>query len=177
MMDFGIYSAPGHLLRRVSQIHDRVFEEEFGGRITPRQLALLITLDEHPGADQITLSSAIAVDRSTIGDMVSRLVERGLIERYRSPEDGRRNVLRVSKAGRRLLNEFLPRISVVDDRLLEPLSERERATLMRLLWKLATMEDPAFPEYRAYALQAEAQAKADAEKADRRDGSRKRAAG
>lgn len=147
-----IYSAAGHLLRRVTQIHDRIFDEEFAGRITPRQLALLITVRRFPDIAQITLSGAIAVDRSTIAEMVPRLESQGLIERHRSPTDGRRNVLRISSKGEALLDGLVSKVTGVSQRLLEPLSEEEQATLLHLLARLATVEDPSFPEYRVYAL-------------------------
>lgn len=152
--DLPTYTAPGHLLRRACQLHDRFFEEEFEGVVTPRQFALLIALARSPGVDQITLSNQIAVDRSTIGDMVSRLINNGFIARVRDEEDGRRKLLRLTPAGRKLVRTLLPRIDNVTQRLLEPLTDAERTLFVGVLEKLATAPDSAFPEYRSYAIAA-----------------------
>lgn len=146
------YTAPGHLLRRASQLHDRIFEEEFEGAVTPRQFALLLALVRSPGVDQITLSNKIAVDRSTIGDMVSRLINNGLIARMRDQEDGRRNLLHLTPTGRKLVRTLRSRVDAVTARLLEPLSEEERELFVTLLARVALAPDSAFPDYRTYAL-------------------------
>ena len=146
-LDEATYATPGHLVRRASQLHSRIFDDEFGDRITARQFAVMLAISRRPGVDQITLSNVVAVDRTTIGGMVARLVERGYVESVR---DGRRKLLRVTGAGRQLLADLVPRIDNVTERLLAPLNERERATLLALLTKVVSVEDPMFPEYQNF---------------------------
>jgi DNA-binding MarR family transcriptional regulator len=141
------YATPGHLVRRASQIHKRIFDEEFKGLVTGRQFALLVALGGHSAIDQTTLANIVAVDRTTAGGMVGRLVSRGLVDVVDDPSDARRKLLKLTPAGRRLLKKMTPRIDDVTNRLLAPLSESERATFIRLLIKVATVDDPTFPSY------------------------------
>ncbi|HEY1281327.1 MAG TPA: MarR family transcriptional regulator [Acidimicrobiales bacterium] len=146
------YASPGHLVRRASQLHTQIFDEVYEGIVTPRQFAVLIALDRRPGIDQITLSNLVAIDRTTIGGMVSRLAARGYIHDIADPCDGRRKLLRLTPEGERLLETLVPRIGAVTDRLLAPLTPAERTTFLELLAKIATVEDSTFPGYRASVL-------------------------
>lgn len=146
------HATPGHMIRRAGQLHDRYFDEEFGGAVTARQYALMLALGREGVSDQVTLSQMIAVDRSTVGDIVARLVRNGLITRERDKEDGRRSVLRLSPEGERVIRDLSPQIDAVNRRLFEPLTSKERDTLVQLLTKIATVDDPTFPEYHASIL-------------------------
>jgi DNA-binding MarR family transcriptional regulator len=146
------YASPGHLVRRASQLHTRIFDEVFQGVITPRQFAVMIALSRRPGIDQITLSNLVAIDRTTIGGMVSRLAGRGYVEDVIDPADARRKLLRLTPDGNRVVEQLVPRIEVVTDRLLAPLTTSERVTFLELLAKVATVEDPTFPAYRSTVL-------------------------
>jgi DNA-binding MarR family transcriptional regulator len=150
-LDEATYATPGHLVRRASQLHSRIFDEEFGDRITARQFAVMLAIARRPGIDQITLSSVVAVDRSTIGDMISRLSARGYVADERN---GRRKLLRLTAAGRDLIAELVPLIDRVTERLLAPLDAQERTTLLELLAKVVAVDDPAFPNYQLYVADA-----------------------
>lgn len=129
-------SAPGHLIRRAQQAHTTIWADEVSPELTSIQFAVLNTLAERPGIDQRTLGRKVRVDRSTVGDVVVRLIRRGLIERTRDANDGRRNLLRLTPAGSRIHAEALPGVRRVQRRLLAPLSPDERATFMRLMRKI-----------------------------------------
>jgi DNA-binding MarR family transcriptional regulator len=146
------YASPGHLVRRASQLHTQIFDEVFEGIVTPRQFAVMIALSRRPGVDQITLSSLVAIDRTTIGGMVSRLGARGYIHDVVDPADARRKLLWLTADGERLVEALVPRIDAVTDRLLAPLTRAERATFLALLAKVATVDDATFPGYRASVL-------------------------
>lgn len=149
MTDYPSHATPGHMFRRASQLHDRYFEEVFGGVVTARQFALMLALAREGRSDQVTLTQIIAVDRSTVGDVVSRLVRNGMIATERDESDGRRSKLRLTKKGLDLIAELAPRIPEVTNRLLAPLSEKDRRTLVELMTKVAVVDDPSFPGYRA----------------------------
>jgi DNA-binding MarR family transcriptional regulator len=135
--EFELVSAPGHLIRRLAQIHTAVFAEEVGDpRLTSPQFAVLHVLADEGDLDQITLGRAAGIDRSTIADLVNRLVGRGLVERRRSRADARRNLVRLSSAGRELHRRLLPEVMRVGERLLAPLPEDERHHLVLLMQRL-----------------------------------------
>ncbi|HZD02552.1 MAG TPA: MarR family transcriptional regulator [Actinomycetes bacterium] len=137
MAKFELVSAPGHLIRRLAQIHTAVFAEEVGDpRLTSPQFAVLDVLANEGGVDQITLCRVAGIDRSTTAELVNRLVERGLVERRRSRADARRNLVRLSLAGRELHRQLLPDVARVGERLLAPLADHERHDLVRLMQRL-----------------------------------------
>src|SRR5918911_2045281 len=104
-----LYGMPGHLFRRVHQISSAIFAEECGSYgLTSVQFAALTAIREHPDVDATRLSSLIAFDRSTLGDVLERLEARGWIDRHPSPSDKRVKLLRLSQAGSRILAEVEP---------------------------------------------------------------------
>ena len=74
-----------HLLHRASQVaEDRLTRELGDVDVTPRQLAVLGAIEAHDGASQTDIVVATGVDRSTVADMVRRLLKRGLVSRKRT---------------------------------------------------------------------------------------------
>ncbi len=109
--------------------------------ITPVQFAALATVARQPGVDQRTLARAIAFDTSTIGGVVDRLEKRGLMLRSASAHDKRVRLLSLTGDGSAVLSQIKPGMLRAQQRMLAPLSERERRTLMRLLKKVVDRDD------------------------------------
>ena len=128
---------PGHLVRRVHQVATAIFAEEFGSDLTAVQYAALAAIGSHPRIDATRLSSVIFFDRSTIGDVLDRMDARGWIVRRATSRDRRIKLLTLSREGRRVLRQAEPGIARVQTKLCAPLTERETATLVRLLSKMA----------------------------------------
>jgi DNA-binding MarR family transcriptional regulator len=130
-------SMPGHLFRRVHQISTAIFAEECAkAGLTSVQFAALTAIRENPDVDATRLSSLIAFDRSTLGNVLERLEAKGWILRSFSPQDKRIKVLRLSPAGSDVLDAMKPAVRRVQKRLLEPLAPRERTEMMRMLEQL-----------------------------------------
>ncbi len=128
---------PGHLIRRNHQRAVALFAEEMRDLdVTPLQYQVLLNLKEQPGLDQISLSAAAAIDKSTIADMIARMEERGLIKRHRGSVDRRTRELFLTASGEKLLARLEPIVERVQSRILEPLSAVERVALQSLLIKL-----------------------------------------
>ncbi|MCZ9339106.1 MarR family transcriptional regulator, partial [Streptomyces sp. TRM76130] len=68
---------------------------------TSPQFAVLNALVAEPGLDQRTVGERVGLDRSTIAEVISRLSRRGLIDKVRDPQDGRRALLRPTDEGTR----------------------------------------------------------------------------
>ncbi|MEE4599355.1 MarR family transcriptional regulator [Streptomyces sp. DSM 41524] len=128
---------PGHLARRFQQAHSLLWGAMVSEETTSPQFAVVNALIEKPEIDQRTLSEHVHLDRSTIADLVARLARRGLLERVRDPNDGRRNVLRLTEEGVRLHRKLVTRTSRMNRVFLSPLDETERETLLRLLARVA----------------------------------------
>lgn len=137
---------PGHLIRRVYQVSTALFARECGDvDLTPVQYAALTAIRSHPHVDATRLSQLIYFDRSTIGDVLDRLETRGWILRHPSPDDRRVKRLTITGDGRDVLRRVEPGIRRVQRRLLEPLSQKDADTLVRLLARLADDLDDVLP--------------------------------
>jgi DNA-binding MarR family transcriptional regulator len=123
----------GHLLRRAQQLHVAVWLRDVSSETTSVQFATLTVLDQRPGASQRDLGHALDLDRSTIADLVVRMLRRGLIGRERDEDDRRRNVLQLTAAGRDELTRLRPRVEAIEPTLTAGLSPSERDQLRRLL--------------------------------------------
>jgi DNA-binding MarR family transcriptional regulator len=125
---------PGHLIRRLQQISFAIFISEaraFG--VTPVQYAAIFAISNQPGIDQTALCHAIAFDRSTIGDVVTRLERKKLIRRQNGPLDRRTKSLYVTPLGRRLLRDIAPAVAAAQRLILAPLADKDRDAFMRML--------------------------------------------
>ena len=129
---------PGHLARRFQQIAVAVFHAEVGEAgydLTPVQYAALAAVRTNPGIDQATLAGLIAYDRTTIGGVVDRLVQKGLLARNPSSRDRRARELQITDEGRKTLCEIEPAVEAAQRIMLRGLTAPEAEELMRLLHK------------------------------------------
>lgn len=129
-----LYSDPGHLIRRAYQISIAAFFEE----CRPFNLglvdcAVLYGIDVLPGIDQVGLSRAIAVDRSSIARVVGRLEARGFIKRNVNQEDRREKNLELTPEGKSVVRNIRPKVEEVNKRILAPLKPEEQDQFIRYL--------------------------------------------
>jgi DNA-binding MarR family transcriptional regulator len=130
--------SPSHLLHRVLQVALDVYAEETGpGALTQRQFAVLAAVADNEGLTQTDLVHATGIDRSTLADLVARMLGKGLLERERSATDGRANTVRLAAAGRDALTAARPRVEAADKRILSLLPGGKRGALMKVLGDLA----------------------------------------
>ena len=121
--------SPSHLLHKALQRALDIYAEEFGaGAITQRQFAVLAAAAEHDGATQADLVRTTGIDRSTLADMATRMIAKGLLERERSTLDARANAVSLTDAGRQALEEAKPKMAAADARLLKLIGGGGRRT-------------------------------------------------
>lgn len=129
----------GHLLHRAAQRALDFYAEEGGpGGVTQRQHAVLMAVSAREGAAQADLVAATGVDRSTLADMVARMLDKGLLVRERSAADARANAVRLTDAGRTALAEIGPRADAADARLLALLPKGRRGAFLEALAALSS---------------------------------------
>ena len=137
-----LYEMPGHLIRRAHQVSTAIFTEECAQfDLTSVQYAALVAIKANPDVDATRLSHLIAFDRSTLGDVLERLVTKGWVLRSPSASDRRVKLLRLTLEGERLLRRVTTAVRRVQARLLEPLSPPDRLTMLRLLGQLAAVHN------------------------------------
>ncbi|WP_210204440.1 MarR family winged helix-turn-helix transcriptional regulator [Devosia submarina] len=130
---------PGHLARRLHQISTTLFDVEMsraGLILTPVQFAALVALRDRPDVDQATLAATIAYDRTTIGGVIDRLAENGMVERYTDPSDRRCKRLKLTPAGHDALALAEPLASRSQQELVSSLSPAEQEHLVGLMQKV-----------------------------------------
>ena len=139
-----VYNKPGYLFRRMQQIAVAIFVEECRTYdLTPVQYAALVAIRTHPGIDATRLSAVIAFDRSTLGSVIERLEAKQYIERKPAREDKRVKLLHLSKKGSALLRNIVPLVDRAQARMLQPLKQADRKTLLALLTQLVDLNNEA----------------------------------
>jgi len=126
----------GFILRTVSQRHAVIFAREIGTNLTPTQWAALSKLAETGPCSQNQLGRLTAMDVATIKGVIDRLTARGLTETSPDPEDGRRLLVSLTRAGQQLSEKIAPNALAISKETLAPLDAREREMLFALLNKL-----------------------------------------
>ncbi len=116
-------------------------EETEGFDITPIQYSAVLAIENHPGIDQTALCNIIAIDRSTVAEVVTRLERKKLIRRTPGTTDRRTKQLCITPAGRKLINDIESAVQSTQRRILAPLSTSERTALMRMLKKLVLLNN------------------------------------
>lgn len=133
------HSMPGHLIRRMQQLSNNHFAtrmREAGLDLTSVQFAALDAISANEGLDQATLADLIAYDRATIGGVVNRLLDKGLIARTVSRRDRRSKELRLTEDGERTLVQLAGPVDAVQAAILANLTPDEQAQFLALSRKL-----------------------------------------
>ena len=126
----------GFILRQVWQRHATIFAREMGTNLTPTQWAAVSKLTEIGPCSQNQLGRLTAMDVATIKGVIDRLTARGLTETSPDPEDGRRLLVSLTRAGQQLVDKAVPNALAITKETLAPLDAKEREMLIALLSKL-----------------------------------------
>ena len=115
--------------------------KRFGQMMAKHKLVMhhfgpLMALGEHGMLPQLHLSRIMGVDPRNAVPVIDELEERKLIERRPDPTDRRRYNVRITQAGRQLLQAIKKSGAHLEEEFFKPLSDAERATLHSLLLKL-----------------------------------------
>lgn len=168
--------SPSHLLHRALQFALDLYAEEAGaGAPTQRQYAVLSAVAAQEGLTQTELVRATGIDRSTLADLIARMIGKGLLARERSSADARANAVRLTVDGLAALERARPRVVAADARILEALSKGKRSAFLDALNVLARAGGKviAKAERAAETDSAEAKAEKRAQKADKKAGKKK----
>lgn len=137
-------ASPSHLLHRALQRAVGIYGEELGeGALTQRQYALLTAVASTEEPSQTDLVSQTGIDRSTLAELVARLIDRGLLARERSESDGRAKTVSLTETGRAALDATRPKVKAADKRILALLAKPKREAFLKLVTRLADAPEPA----------------------------------
>lgn len=104
--------------------------------IDGRELAVLAVLDAHDELSQLEAAGKLGIDRTTMVALVDALEGKELVERRRSPQDRRKNIVQLTPAGRERLRDAESAREEMERRFLAPLSSPDATLLVRALQSL-----------------------------------------
>ncbi|QEV21369.1 MarR family winged helix-turn-helix transcriptional regulator [Streptomyces alboniger] len=137
MVAVDLATHPGHLARRLQQAHYLLWNTMVSEEITSPQFAVLNALVAEPGLDQRTVGERVGLDRSTVAEVISRLIRRELLDKVRDPQDGRRYLLHLTEEGRRAHRKLTVRTARMNQVFLAPLSTDEQTAFFDLIQRVA----------------------------------------
>jgi DNA-binding MarR family transcriptional regulator len=124
--------SPIHLLHRAGQCASDIFQGEMGDEdLTPRQYAVLVAVSQNEGVSQTQLVEKTGVDRSTLADIVRRMLKKGLLQRRRTKDDARAYAVKLTDEGWRVLKATDPLARRVDDKILAVLPSQQRERFLQ----------------------------------------------
>lgn len=134
---------PTWLISRAYTRSHRILNDAFaesGTGLRSYHYRLLAALDESGPSSQADLARGTSVDRSDVVSVLGDLEQAGLVQRTVDPANRRRNIVTLTRAGKKQLKALDHVVNEAQERVVEPLSRSERAQLLKLLRRLG---DPA----------------------------------
>ena len=122
-----------HLLHRATQLADAAFMRHLPpeANLTPRQLAVLEAVAANNGLSQTDIMAETGIDRSSIAELVKRLIKHGCLQRRRTGRDARIYAVKITPAGRKLIAIGAPAARAVDQRETVRISRKPIRTYRR----------------------------------------------
>jgi len=152
--DLSLKGSALHLLHRAGQRADELFTTTMGdNELTPRQFAVLKTVAAMENPSQTLLVQQTGIDRSTIADIVRRLIKKGLLQRRRTSHDARMYAVKLTASGRDLLDSAEPAAKFTEEQLFGVLPERQRSAIIDALSTIVANLEPAADERNSAAAQ------------------------
>ncbi len=131
---FDLSQSPSHLLRRCVQYANDLFAHEpTASDITKQQYTVLVAVEQNEGVSQADLVALTGIDRSTLAEMIRRMIEKRLLSRERTESDQRANSVRLASAGRKALRGARTANDRVERALLSAIPAGDRAKFSRML--------------------------------------------
>ena len=131
---FDLSHVPSHMLRRCVQYANDLFAQETSANdLTKQQFTVLTAVEQNEGVSQTDLVAITGIDRSTLAEMIRRMIEKSLLQRERTETDQRANAVRMAPAGRKLLRNSRAAGERVEKALLAPLPAGDRARFTKML--------------------------------------------
>jgi DNA-binding MarR family transcriptional regulator len=101
--------------------------------LTKQQYTVLVAVERNEGISQTDLVALTGIDRSTLAEMIRRMIEKGLLSRERTESDQRANAVRLATGGRKALRGARAANDRVERALLSALPAADRAKFSRML--------------------------------------------
>jgi len=100
-----VYEVAGALRVAAGLLYRKLKQAPLDGDLTLAESSVLSSLDRGGPATSSDLARLDRISPQSMGVTVAALEERGLVQRSRDPEDGRRIVLSITEAGRQMRHD------------------------------------------------------------------------
>ena len=128
----------GYALARASIEMKRAFKARLGPLgLREVEFSILVLAATNAQVNQRQLGRALDLSAPNMAITLDRLAEAGWIERVRSTEDRRAQIIGITDAGQRLVQRAEEAVAVVERETAAGLSQAERLLLIELLLKVA----------------------------------------
>ncbi|TKD57931.1 MarR family winged helix-turn-helix transcriptional regulator [Flavobacterium sp. ASW18X] len=135
MINTNIYFQIELTARKIRQYGQNVLRSH-GINMTIEQWLVLNVVNENEAINQIEVGELLVKDKPTISRMVNHLEKQGYVIKSVSASDSRKAELRVSKEGKKMIDNLYPIIEKIRFKGLNELSNDEKHTMARLLKKI-----------------------------------------
>ena len=122
-----------NLARRFGQVLLSAVSEATPEDGLRHEFGLLVAISHASGLEQKSLAAMMALDLTTIGQLVDALEGKGQVRRVNSTIDRRVKHVEITDKGRRHITKHRPEALKAQDEVLAVLSEQERQTLADLI--------------------------------------------
>lgn len=139
------FDMPGHLIRRLSQHSNHLFQEGMrseGIEITSVQFAAMQAISNHRQLEQSQIAASIHYDKATIGGVIDRLQKKGWVTRSASPTDGRAKLVALTTDGEQTLQQILPVVRNLQGNILQGLTAKQQQQFLELATRVVSAIDP-----------------------------------
>jgi DNA-binding MarR family transcriptional regulator len=125
------------LLAEVVRLQLRVYNGRFRTTgLNQSQVAALIHLDRVEEISQTDLAERLGMRKAAAGTLIDGLEGKGLVERTRGREDRRLQLVSITDAGRRVVDEVDHMAEALGTALRQGISREERTQLVSILQRL-----------------------------------------
>ena len=125
----------GYKLRLANQRHLEIFSR-YLPEVTPTQFSILVRLSEVGEVSQNQLGRSVAMDAATTKGVISRLIDRGLVQARQDGKDLRRLQISLTREGHGVVRAAIEKARTITKETTARLTPREVSRLMTLLDKL-----------------------------------------
>ena len=125
---------PSWLINQVAIAANRLTDQALASAGARRyHFAMLAALDEFGPLSQADLGRCTSIDRKDVAGAVNTLAEEGYVDRSPDPDDGRRNVITLTRHGKAHLERLAALVAEAQDELLHSCPPGARAELIKQL--------------------------------------------
>ena len=142
-MDEDIFRRPGHLINRLARLSFRWTEERFQPLgLSTGQVPVIYALKDGASLTQKELARLVRIEQPTMAQLLSRMERDGLVRRTDNPDDKRSSLISLTPLALRKLPLARAILSEGNKEALKGFTDREIATLSRLLLRVVRNFDP-----------------------------------